>query len=84
MDKNKNTWISCHTGICEAFLRGARKIFKKEVMLNIDHENIERILIGIKEGLRIPRRSGILNQDTWLEDFWTLSRDGDWFILDGR
>ena len=36
----------------------------KEVMLNIDHENIERILIGRNEGLRIPGRSEILNQDT--------------------
>ena len=56
----------------------------KEVMLNIDHENIERILIGRNEGLRIPGRSEIMNQDTQLEDFWKLSRDGDWFILDGR
>ena len=36
----------------------------KEVMLNIDHENIEIILIGRNEGLRIPGRSEILNQDT--------------------
>lgn len=56
----------------------------KEVMLNIDHENIERILIGGNEGLRIPGRSEILNKDTQLEDFWKLSRDGDWFILDRR